>query len=48
MYLQDTNWLTTVPADGLAPNGARPSAGTALTTKLDKFLQMSYAAIENF
>ena len=27
--------IITVPADGLAPNGARPSAGTVLTIKLD-------------
>ena len=28
-------FITIVPADVLAPNGARPSAGTVLTTKLD-------------
>ena len=27
--------VITVPANGLAPNGARPSADTVLTTKLD-------------
>ena len=37
-----------MPADVLAPNGARPSAGTALTTQLDKILQMFYAAVEDF
>ena len=28
------NLVITVPADGLAPNGARPSAGPAMITKL--------------
>ena len=37
MYIQDMNVVITVPADGLAPNGARPSAGTMLTTKLDMY-----------
>ena len=31
------NLVIIVPADALAPNGARPSAGTLLTTKLHKF-----------
>ena len=31
------NLVTTVPADGLAPGGARPSAGTVLTEKLHWF-----------
>ena len=26
-----------MPTDGLAPNGARPSAGTIITIKLDMF-----------
>ena len=34
----DLNLFITVLADGLAPTGARPSAGTVLTTKL--FLQV--------
>ena len=29
--------VITVSADALAPNGARPSAGTVLTEKLDMF-----------
>ena len=29
--IQNLNLAITVPADGLAPNGARPSAGTVLT-----------------
>ena len=32
---EDQNLVITVPADGLAPNGARPSADTVLTTKID-------------
>ena len=32
--IQDLNFVITVPADGLAPNGARPSVGTLLTAKL--------------
>ena len=39
--------VITVPADGLAPNGARPSAGTVLITKwymiLSKYFQLSIA-----
>ena len=31
----EPNLVTTVPVDGVAPIGARPSAGTVLTTKLD-------------
>ena len=34
MTIYDTSLVITVPADGLAPNGARPSAGTLVTTKL--------------
>ena len=30
-----------MPADVLAPNGARPSAGTVLTTKLDRSLNIN-------
>ena len=29
-YIQDLNFVVTAPADGLAPNGARPSAGTVM------------------
>ena len=32
----DINFVITVPADDLAPNGARPSAGTVMITSLDK------------
>ena len=32
---EDQNLVITVPADGLAPNSARPSADTVLTTKID-------------
>ena len=35
VYIQDPNSVITVPADVLAPNGARTSAGTVLTIKLD-------------
>ena len=49
MYLRyiykGLNLVITVPADGLAPNGARPTAGTVLITKLvmifTKFLWIS-------
>ena len=43
IYIQ--NWVITVPADVLAPNGARASADTVLTEQWDmfssKFLQFS-------
>ena len=32
MYIPDPNFVIIVPADDLAPNGARPSAGPLLTT----------------
>ena len=31
VYIQDKNLVITVPADVLAPDGARPSAGTVLS-----------------
>ena len=31
--VRDTNFINTVPADGLAPGGARPSAGAGLTAR---------------
>ena len=34
--------VITVPADALVPNGAEPSAGAVLTTKLDKVLSMFF------
>ena len=41
----DPDFDSTVPADGLAPSGARPSAGTVLTEKFNifssKFLRLS-------
>ena len=36
-YIQDSNLATTAPVDSLAPNGARPSAGTVLNEGLDLF-----------
>ena len=38
VYISDLNLVITVPADGLAPKGARPSAGTVMTSKLNTFL----------
>ena len=35
IHVQGLNKVSIVPADGLAQNGARPSAGTMLTTSLD-------------
>ena len=44
IYVWDQNLVIPVPEDALAPNGARPSAGTVLTTKLDIFsFQVSLA-----
>ena len=37
LYLRDTNFIITVPADGLAPYGARPLAGAVLMIKLNMF-----------
>ena len=34
VYVWNLDLVTTVPADGLAPNGARPSAGIVLTTDI--------------
>ena len=33
VYIWYQNYVITVPADGLAPNGARPSAGIVLTAE---------------
>ena len=33
MYMWEQNFIITVPADVLAPNSARPSAGTMLNTE---------------
>ena len=38
VYPQDPTFVITLPADVLAPNFARPSAGTALTTNLILFV----------
>ena len=38
--IRDPNLVITVPADGLAPNGARPSTGTVLTTELQVFCEI--------
>ena len=38
---QGMNMVITVPEDGLAPNGARPSSGTVLITRL-------YMTVANF
>ena len=35
VYAGDTNLVIMVPVDAIAPKGARPSAGTVPTTKLD-------------
>ena len=35
-----------MPADGLAPNSARPSAGRVMTTNLDMFL-ISFIVLTN-
>ena len=37
VYKRDPYLVITVHADVLAPNGARPSAGTVMTTKSDMF-----------
>ena len=34
VYLRNPDFVITVPADGLAPEGARSSAGTVVITKL--------------
>ena len=41
VYLRAPNFVIAMHADGQAPNGAKPSAGTALTTKLYVFLWLS-------
>ena len=32
-YMRNPTFVITLPADALAPNGARPSADTVMTTK---------------
>ena len=41
VFIRNLNFAITVSADGLAPNGARPSAGTVLATELDMIFQVS-------
>ena len=41
-YKHDPTLVIILPADGLAPNGARPSAGTVLTEKSDIFLSLAF------
>ena len=41
VYLRAPNFVIAMHADGQAPNGAKPSADTALTTKLYVFLWLS-------
>ena len=40
--ISNQNLVITVPADGLAPNSARPSAGTVLITKSYMIFLMLY------
>ena len=37
IYILDRNLVITVPADGLAPDGAGPSVGTVMTTQVSLF-----------
>ena len=37
VYLNEPNIVSTVPADAIAPNSARPSAGIVLTDNSDMF-----------
>ena len=37
LYTDDLSSVVTAPADALAPNGARPSAGTVMIGNLGKF-----------
>ena len=41
VYIQDVKLVNTVHADGLAPNGARPSAGTVMTMESVKFVSLA-------
>ena len=40
MYILDQYLVIIVPADGLVPNGARPSADTVSTNKISIFLHV--------
>ena len=46
--VQGMNSVVTAPADRLAPNGARPSAGTVLTKKLRHVLFQVSPAFDDF
>ena len=47
VYIRDPHPIIAVPADVLAPNGARPSAGTVMTGQLNIFL-MKFLWLEVF
>ena len=38
VHVRGTELVIAVPADAITPHGARPSAGTALTESLDKYI----------
>ena len=42
LYIWNPNSIITEPANGLAPIGARPSAGTVMITKIDIFYVVDY------
>ena len=45
VYQQDTEMVIIVPADDLAPDGARSSAGTMITTNLDVIFFSTFSAV---
>ena len=45
LYIQVLNWVITMPADALAPEGARSSAGMVLTTKWNTFHSHDFECI---
>ena len=48
VHIWDPHFVIIVPADGPAPNGAGPSAGTVLTTNLDTFPSQSFSVCQEF
>ena len=46
VYIHNLNLVITVPADALAPKGARPSAGTMLTTQF--FFLSGFSSYQDF
>ena len=46
IYKPDPDLVTTVPADGLAPDGSKPSAGTVMITRSYK-LDVSIIYLED-